>query len=131
MRQTARPTQLPDPSPPIATHPHPRSSGRRQTPPPPHAVQRVQIPTASRYTLSASGLPLALRQTVVPTRFSQIQRPDAPSLCEISGLEPCDLSNSWSADPSAQVQLESLRGTLHRAARAKGRGGRGPRKTAG
>src|SRR5215469_12619604 len=86
MRQTAQPTQSPDPSPPITTPPHPRSSGRRQTPPPPRAVQQVQIPIGSRYTLFASGLPLALRQTVVATRFSQIQRPDAPSLCEISGL---------------------------------------------
>jgi pimeloyl-ACP methyl ester carboxylesterase len=29
---------------------------------------------------------LSLRQTVVATRFSQIQAPDAPTLCEISGL---------------------------------------------
>src|SRR4030095_8907808 len=86
MRQTARPTQSPDPPPLIATHPHPRSSGRRQNPPPPRAVQRVQIPTDPRYTLSASGVPLALRQTVVATRFSQIQHPDAPTPFEKSGL---------------------------------------------
>ena len=35
-----------------------------------------------RYTLSASGFPLTLRQTVIATRFSQIQDPDAPILCE-------------------------------------------------
>src|SRR4030095_13024639 len=86
MRQTARPTQSPDPSPPIATQPHPRSSGRRQTPPPPRAVRRLQIPPDPRYTPSASGVPLALRQTVVATRFSQIQHPDAPTPFEISGL---------------------------------------------
>ena len=31
--------------------------------------------------------PLALRQTVGPTRFSQIPEPDAPTLCEKCGLE--------------------------------------------
>ena len=48
------------------------------TPPPPRALRRVQTQTDPRYTLSASGLPLALRQTVGPTRFSQIQGPHAP-----------------------------------------------------
>src|SRR5215469_10515908 len=76
----------PDPSPPAATHRHPRSCGRRQTPPPPPAPRRVQIRTDPRYTLSASGLPLALRQTVVAIRFSQIQGPDAPTPYEKSGL---------------------------------------------
>src|SRR5215831_9115724 len=87
MRQTARPTQSPDPSSPIATHPHPRSSGRRQSPPPLRAAQRVQIPIDPRYTPSASGVPLALRQTVVATRFSQIQSPDAPTPFEKSRLD--------------------------------------------
>ncbi len=32
--------------------------------------------------------PLALRQTVGPTRFSQIPEPDAPTLCEKCGLGP-------------------------------------------
>jgi hypothetical protein len=45
---------------------------------PPRALRRVQTQTDPRYTLSASGLPLALRQTVGPTRFSQIQGPHAP-----------------------------------------------------
>src|SRR5262249_29977184 len=62
------------------------SCGRRQPPPPPPAPRRVQIRTDPRYTLSASGLPLALRQTVVAIRFSQIQGPDAPTQYEISGL---------------------------------------------
>src|SRR5262249_4610844 len=48
--------------------------------------RRVQIRTDPRYTLSASGLPLALRQTVVAIRFSQIQGPDAPTPYEKSGL---------------------------------------------
>jgi len=48
----------------------------------------VQIRTDPRYTLSASGLPLALRQTVVAIRFSQIQGPDAPTPYEKSGLAP-------------------------------------------
>ena len=46
----------------------------------------MQIQTDPRYTLSASGLPLALRQTVAATRFSQIQGPDAPTLFEKCGL---------------------------------------------
>src|SRR5215472_7765330 len=66
--------------------PHPRSSGRRQTRPLPPASRRVQIQTDPRYTLCASGLPLTLRQAIVTTRFSQIQAPDAPILCERSGL---------------------------------------------
>jgi hypothetical protein len=36
--------------------------------------------------VSASGLPLALRQTFGPTRFSQIKGPDAPILFEKCGL---------------------------------------------
>ena len=56
------------------------------TPPPPRALRRVQTQTDPRYTLSASGLPLALRQTVGPTRFSQIQGPDAPIPFEKCGL---------------------------------------------
>jgi hypothetical protein len=46
----------------------------------------VQTQTDPRYTLSASGLPLALRQTVGPTRFSQIRGPDAPIPFEKCGL---------------------------------------------
>src|SRR5215467_13942157 len=55
--------------------------------PPPSALRRVQIRIALRYTLSASGLPLTLRQTVEPTRFSQKWSPDAPAPYEKSGLE--------------------------------------------
>jgi hypothetical protein len=55
-------------------------------PPPPRAVRRVQIRTDPRYTLSASGVPLTLRQTVVTARFSQIQDPDAPTPFEKSRL---------------------------------------------
>jgi hypothetical protein len=40
-----------------------------------HAPRRVESRIGPRYTLSASGLPLALRQTVGPTRFSQIPGP--------------------------------------------------------
>src|SRR5262249_33797590 len=46
-------------SPPTAGHRHPS------------ALRRVQIRIALRYTPSASELPLTLRQTVEPTRFSQ------------------------------------------------------------
>ncbi|MGA8756621.1 MAG: hypothetical protein WB611_09855, partial [Stellaceae bacterium] len=41
---------------------------------------------APRYTLSASGLLLILRQTVEPTRFSQISSPGASTPFEKSGL---------------------------------------------
>src|SRR5215471_2765026 len=73
------------------------SCGRRQTPPPPPAPRRVQIRTDPRYTLSASGLPLALRQTVVAIRFSRIQGPDAPTPYEKSGLAPDLLEPAGSA----------------------------------
>src|SRR3974390_389706 len=43
-------------------------------------------PNRSAYTLSASGLPLILRQTVATTRFSQKQSPDAPLSNEKSRL---------------------------------------------
>ncbi len=85
-RQTAQPGRSPGRSLPTATHPRPRSSGRRQTRPPRHAFGRVQNQTDPRYTLSASGVPLALRQTVGTTRFSQIRDPDALTLFEKSGL---------------------------------------------
>jgi len=76
-----------DEAPLAATLQHPRSSCRRQILPPPRAPRRVQIQTHPRYTLSASGLPLALRQTVGATRFSQIQEPDAPTPFEKFGLK--------------------------------------------
>jgi hypothetical protein len=59
---------------------------RHQTRPPLSALQCVQIRTAPRYTLSASGLPQILRQTVELTRFSQNWSPDAPTPFEKSGL---------------------------------------------
>src|SRR6516165_6662829 len=62
------------------------SSRRRQTPPPPRVPPPVQNQTDPRYTLSASGFPLPPRQTVIPTRFSQIQGPDAPTRFERCGL---------------------------------------------
>src|SRR5215471_8998057 len=90
------------------------SCGRRQTPPPPPAPRRVQIRTDPRYTLSASGLPLALRQTVVAIRFSQIQGPDAPTPYEKSGLaasqrdyvsgEPLQALDALRDRPAAEVE---------------------------
>src|SRR5207244_2557691 len=64
----------------------PRSSCRHRKRPPPRALQPLQIQTKPRYTLSASGFPLPPRQTVLATRFSQTQGPDAPIPFEKSGL---------------------------------------------
>src|SRR6516225_6553539 len=80
------------------------SSRRRQTPPPPRVPPPVQNQTDPRYTLSASGFPLPPRQTVIPTRFSQIQGPDAPTRFERCGLVVVgDLIGAGSAQEQAIV----------------------------
>ena len=56
-RRTARSTGWPGRWPRAASPRPPNSSCRRQTRPPPPALQCVQIPTDPRYTLSASGFP--------------------------------------------------------------------------
>src|SRR6516165_5087535 len=86
------------------------SSRRRQTPPPPRVPPPVQNQTDPRYTLSASGFPLPPRQTVIPTRFSQIQGPDAPTRFERCGLAGCEVIRAEAASgaPYGRAELQVL-----------------------
>jgi gentisate 1,2-dioxygenase len=72
----------------------------------------VQIQTDPRYTVSESGLPLTLRQTIAATRFSQIRELDAPTLYEKSGLA----SNTLVANIQIVMAGEIARAHRHSAA---------------
>src|ERR1700722_4209588 len=62
------------------------SQGRHQMRLPQPAPQGFQNQSVLRYTLSASGLSLESSKVAVAQRLSLIRSPDAPSLCEKSGL---------------------------------------------
>src|ERR1700722_17044113 len=64
------------------------SQGRHQMRLPQPAPQGFQNQSVLRYTLSASGLSLESSKVAVAQRLSLIRSPDAPSLCEKSGLVP-------------------------------------------
>src|SRR5580692_1325883 len=62
------------------------SQDRHQTRLPQPAPRGFQNQSVLRYTLSASGLSLESSKVAVAQRLSLIRSPDAPSLCEKSGL---------------------------------------------
>src|SRR5580692_9383265 len=63
------------------------SQDRHQTQLPQPVPRGFQNQSVLRYTLSASGLSLESSKVAVAQRLSLIRSPDAPSLCEKSGLE--------------------------------------------
>jgi hypothetical protein len=67
----------------------------------------VQIQTDPRYHSVCIGSPLAQRQAIVATRFSQIPEPDAPTPSEKSGLGQREL-RAVQPDTNSKAQARNL-----------------------